>query len=88
MARLSKDVIAMLSRDEAQAYFYGWADDLKARMVLIDMAEDIYLGPGNTDTNAAVASLIHAASYLKDRVGYEMQPHPKGMILLPGVNNG
>lgn len=78
----------MLSRDEAQAYFSGWAADLKANLLLIDMAEEIYQGPGDTPLNAAVAILIHASYYLNDRVGYEMHPHPKGMILLPGVNNG
>lgn len=87
MARLSRDAVALLPRDEAQAYFTGWAADLKAKLLLIDTAEDIYQGPGDTPLNAAVASLIHASYYLNDRVGYEMAPHPKGMILLPALDD-
>lgn len=80
MNRISIDALKNLPLDEAQSYFNGWIADLKAKLILIDVAEEIYIGPGDTETNAAVASLIHAADYLDDRIGYEMQPHPKGMI--------
>lgn len=60
----------------------GRAGDLDARFMMLDRAEDIYIGPGNPE-NAAVATLMHACDYLKDRIGYEMEPHPKGMIRLP-----
>jgi hypothetical protein len=56
--------------------------DLHARLLLIDLAELIYVCPGHP-TCSAVASLIHAFEYLKNRVGYEMEPHPKGMIRMP-----
>jgi hypothetical protein len=59
------------------------AGDLKARFILLDLAEDIYGGPGRKAENAAVATLMHACDYLNDRIGYEMEPHPKGMIRLP-----
>lgn len=62
----------------------GRAGDLQARFMLLNHAEDIYDGPGYQDENSAVASLMHACDYLKDRIGYEMEPHPKGMIRLPG----
>jgi hypothetical protein len=58
----------------------GRAGDLKARFILIDCADAVYEGPGRPAQNAAVASLMHACDYLKDRIGYEMAPHPKGMI--------
>jgi hypothetical protein len=61
----------------------GRAGDIKARFILIDLAEVIYDGPGRPIENAAVTSLIHACDYLRDRIGYEMEPHPKGMIRLP-----
>jgi len=61
----------------------GRAGDLKARFILLDRAEAIYDGPGRTSENAAVATLMHACDYLRDRIGYEMEPHPKGMIRLP-----
>lgn len=83
MARLSMDAVALLPRDEAQAYFNGWAADNRAKLMLVDIAEEIYEGPGDTEANSAVASLMHAADYLNDRIGYEMAPHPKGMIRLP-----
>lgn len=61
----------------------GRAGDIKARFMLLNRAEDIYVGPGNSADNAAVASLLHACDYLDDRIGYEMEPHPKGMVKLP-----
>jgi len=61
----------------------GLNGDLNARFKLIDLAESIYIGPGNTEENSAVSTLMHACDYLMDRIGYEMDPHPKGMILLP-----
>jgi hypothetical protein len=82
MARLLPDAVLKMPRDEAQKYFSDWQADLSARFKLIDLAESIYVGPGNTAVNEAVASLIHAADYLADRVAYEMEPPPKGMIRL------
>lgn len=61
----------------------GRAGDLNARFMMLDCVEVIYCGPGCTSENSAVASLMHACDYLKDRIGYEMEPHPKGMIRLP-----
>ena len=87
MSRLLPDAVGRMPRDEAQRYFSGWAADLKARLILIDLAESIYVGPGHTDENEAVASIIHAADYLHDRIAYEMEPAPKGMILLPGLES-
>lgn len=61
----------------------GRAADIAARFVLIDCAEAVYIGPGHTSENAAVASLMHACDYLKDRIGYEMDPHPMGKVRIP-----
>jgi hypothetical protein len=61
----------------------GRAGDLNARFIIIDHVEAIYTGPGNRRANDAVATLMHACDYLKDRIGYEMEPHPRGMIRLP-----
>jgi hypothetical protein len=80
VSRILTDAVARLPRDEAQKYFSNWAADMKARFKLLDLAESIYTGPGDTAENAAVASLFHAVCYLEDRVAYEMNPHPKGMI--------
>jgi len=88
VSQLLKDAVARLPRDEAQKYFSNWAADLKARFKLIDLAESIYVGPGNTAENDAVASLFHAACYLEDRIAYEMEPHPKGMIRMPKASGG
>ena len=82
MSRLLKDAVARLPRQDAQRYFSSWAADLKARFLLVDLAESVYVGPGHTAENAAVSSLMHAAYYLEDRVAYEMEPPPKGMIKL------
>lgn len=60
----------------------GRAGDLKARFMLLALAEEIYDGPGNPVENAAVATLMHACDYLRDRIGYEMEPHPKEKIRL------
>lgn len=82
MSRLPMSSVCALSRDDAQQYFGGWNADLRARFMLIDLAEEVYFGPNATGTKLAASTLIHAADYLKDRVGYEMDPHPKGMIPL------
>lgn len=58
----------------------GRFGDLHARFMLIDACEDVYLGPGLTAEHAACTTLIHAEHYLRDRIGYEMEPWPKGMI--------
>jgi hypothetical protein len=80
MATLLKDAVGKLSRAEAEKYFRDWSADLQARWKLIDLAESVYVGPGHNAENGAVASLLHAADYLEDRIAYEMEPHPKGMI--------
>lgn len=82
MARLLQEAVTNLCREDAQNYFFYWNSDLRARMLLIDLAESVYAGPGNSSANMAVASLMHAADYLYDRIAYEMEPHPKGMIRL------
>lgn len=82
MARLLTDAVVRLARPEAKAYFDQWGSDLKARMMLIDLAESVYVGPGNPEENMAVSSLIHAVDYLGDRIAYEMDPAPKGMVRL------
>lgn len=61
----------------------GRSADLAARFLLLDCAEALYVGPGHTRENATVSSLMHACDYLNDRIGYEMEPHPTGMIRLP-----
>jgi hypothetical protein len=66
--------------DPAGRELLGRAADLSARFLLLDHAEALYVGPGHTSENAAVATLMHACDYLRDRIGYEMEPHPKGMI--------
>jgi len=76
--------VEKLPPPEAKKYFDDRAYDLRSRLLLLDLAEEIYVGPGHHDSNDAVAMLMHACGYLEDRVGYEMNPHPKGMILLPG----
>jgi len=58
----------------------GREADINARFLLIDHAEALYEGPGHADRNAAVCTLLHACDYLQNRIGYEMNPHPKGMI--------
>jgi hypothetical protein len=62
----------------------GCAADLKARLILVNLSESIYEGPGKIRENAAVATLLHAYDYLRDRIGYEMDPAPKGMVRVPG----
>lgn len=52
------------------------AGDVKARLMLIDLAESAYTS-GALD---ASASLMHAEYYLKDRLAYELYPAPKGCI--------
>jgi hypothetical protein len=80
--------VETLPGPDAKKYFEDWAADLRSRFLILDLAEEIYVGPGNTASNEAVGMLMHACDYLEDRVGYEMNPHPKGMIRLPqGVNN-
>lgn len=67
----------------------GREADICARFMLIDHAEALYKGPGHTAENAACSTLFHACDYLRDRIGYEMEPHLKGMIKLPAeVANG
>lgn len=88
MARLTQEALNKLPYAEAKAYFMNWAEDLRAWRILVDLAESVYEGPGHAESNAAFASLMHAADYLADRIGYEMEPHPKGMIRLPGDVNG
>ncbi len=56
--------------------------DLQARFLLLNLVERLYVGPGNTPVNAAIATLHHAMYYLEDRIGYEMDPAPKGKIKL------
>jgi hypothetical protein len=82
MARLLRDAVGKLTPPDAKAYFDHWQADLRARLRLVDLAESIYVGPGNQEVNMAVSSLIHAADYLADRIAYEMDPAPKGMIRL------
>lgn len=82
MARLSQAAVAKLPHEEAKCYFDEWGADIRARLILCDLVEAVYVGPGDTTTNDAVASLWHAIYYLEDRIGYEMHPAPKGMILL------
>lgn len=83
MSRLNPDSVNKLPREEAKKYFDDWSGDLRARLILIDLAEAVYVGPGQSETNAAVASMLHAICYLEDRIAYEMEPHPKGMMRLP-----
>lgn len=83
MSRMLTKAVERLPRPEAKKYFDDWAADLRSQMQMLDLAEEIYIGPGDTANNEAVAMLMHACAYLEDRVGYEMSPHPKGMILLP-----
>lgn len=83
MSRMLTKAVEKLPRLEAKKYFDDWAADLSSRLWLVDLAEEIYIGPGHTASNEAVATLMHACDYLNDRIGYEMEPHPKGMIRLP-----
>ena len=80
MSRMLTKAVEKLSRQDAKKYFDNWAVDLRSRFLMLDLAEEIYVGPGETASNEAVATLMHACDYLDDRVGYEMNPHPKGMI--------
>ena len=52
------------------------AADLRARMILLDMAESEYAG-GNLKGSCV---LIHAMEYLKDRISYELWPWPENCI--------
>ena len=70
---------------QAQAHFAGRAADLWARWMLTGLMEKVYQGPGNTGANEAVTILWHACYYLEDRIGYEINPAPAGMILLEDV---
>ena len=83
MAGLLREAVAKLPRDDAKRYFTDWRNDLAARMKMIDLAEEVYEDPEQQD-KSGVASLLHAADYLKDRIRYEMAPHPKGMIKVTG----
>lgn len=48
------------------------AGDLKARMLLLDLAEAEY----NRGNKASAAKLLHAMDYLKDRLVYQIDPPP------------
>lgn len=87
MAVLLRYALGGMTREEAKSYFDGWSADLTARLILNDLIGVIYVGPGDTEVNAAVASLWHAEYYLEDRIGYEMDPAPKGMIRLMEERN-
>lgn len=55
--------------------------DLKARWMLINMAEFAY----RTGEKSASATLIHAERYLADRADCEADPWPKGLVQMPYV---
>ena len=46
--------------------------DLKARILLLDLAESEY----NRGNKASAAKLLHAMDYLKDRLVYQIDPPP------------
>jgi hypothetical protein len=52
--------------------------DVKARWLLIDLAEAAY-----NARELVAASLVHAAAYLENRAQYASEPWPKGMIRVP-----
>lgn len=52
------------------------ACDLKARWMLIDAAEETY----NRGCKAQACTLIHAYTYLADRLAYELHPWPKNKL--------
>ena len=76
--------INQLPHTEAKRHFDGLSADIMARKLLLDKAEHLYVGPGDTRINRAVCSLLHACDYLQDRVGYEMNPHPAGRVRFYG----
>lgn len=53
--------------------------DLKARMILIAIAETEY----DADNKRGAARFCHAEAYLRDRVVYELAPWPKNCIMNP-----
>ncbi len=80
MRRLTNDMEPAIARRIAREEF----GDVRARMVLIDLAEHLY---GNNQKLAS-ATLMHAEAYLVDRAAYELEPWPKGMIRVPNVRKG
>lgn len=74
MRRLTPD----MPREVAQQICWEESGDLRARWILIDLAESAY----NSGESVA-ASLIHAAAYLENREQYQREPWPKNMIRLP-----
>lgn len=60
-------------------YLRGRAGDLRARLLLLDMAQEAY----RADGLSAAATLAHAEVYLEDRDEYTRNPWPKGMVRLP-----
>jgi len=72
MRRITPD----MPREVAQRILNEESADLKARWMLIDFAEAAF----NERRFEAVASLVHAYEYLKDRKYYQLHPWPKGMV--------
>lgn len=68
-----------LSRSDPDARWIAFrAGDIKARLLLIDLAESVY-SEGNLE---GCAALMHAEYYLSDRDGYALNPPPKMSILV------
>lgn len=72
--------------EEARRLIYrGY--DLRSRWMLVNLAEKLWfpngvngIEEGTQEEKSAVATLMHAADYLQDRLAYELYPAPKGMI--------
>ncbi len=71
MRRITPD----MPREVAARIALEESSDLKARWLLIDLAEDAY-----NRRVSECATLVHAYAYLEDREGYERAPWPKGMV--------
>lgn len=71
---IGPEVIANL--DEEGRSLLWRAGDLAARLLLSDLSTAEY----EAENFDGTASLIHAERYLADRLAYELEPWPKGMV--------
>lgn len=71
-----------MPHEVAQRIIWEEGGDVKARLILNQIASELYAHQG-ASTKAACATLIHAEAYLRDREEYTREPWPKNMVKLP-----
>jgi hypothetical protein len=69
---------SIVGLDEQGKRLFFRAGDLAARFWLNRVAEEQL----NADNRDGMCILVHAEVYLADRLAYELEPWPKGMVKL------